>query len=120
MDIVELVRSIRESGFVAQTYLKPHQLALIPNFKEYQIVAVKEANNPKTDKILPDDQLQAKESVAQIEANFSPTSDMIDRNILEKITGFEQGKNNDAEKNEVPDESRNTSTNRNLMDAPLN
>ena len=55
MDIVELIRNIRESKFDAQTSLKPHQLALIPSFEEYQVVEVKKPKKNKSKGILPDD-----------------------------------------------------------------
>ena len=89
MDIAELIRSIRASDFVSQVYLKKHQLGLIPNFKEYQIVAVKQAKNTN---VLPSETIQPTEFIGDIEVNFNPANDKIDRSILQKITGFVQSK----------------------------
>ena len=94
MDIVELVRTLRSSEFVSQVYLKKHQLNLIPNFKEYQIVAVKQPKSQaNATNILPLETVQPEiDFLKEIEANFKPLEDTIDRNILQKITGFGQGK----------------------------
>ena len=87
MDIVQLIRSIRQSNFHAQAHLKKHQLALIPNFKEYRIVAVKQAKGANG--LLPEESIHPTNFLEEIEANFSPSNDKIDNRILQKITGFD-------------------------------
>ena len=76
-------------------------------------MAVKQAKGSKG--ILPDDSQKATESLAELEANFNPASDSIDRSILQKITGFGQSKLNDSEKNATFDPNANVETNRNLV-----